>query len=154
MASNGRVADIAATVGETASGAASAVADKAGDAPSAIGDATSNAASAVGDAATHAAGTVKDAAPSKQQLRRGVDRVAQLAQESPFGLVITGACVGFLTGMLPGASASRLEAQAGFTKTGGRRGVRACDLPPCANNSPVVRTGGRILTRGRARMPC
>jgi len=94
------VADAAATVGETASGAASTVGDKAGDAASSIGDATSDAASAVGDAATRAAGTVTDAAPSRQQLKRGANQVAQLAQESPFGLVITGACVGFLTGML------------------------------------------------------
>ena len=65
-----------------------------------VGDTASDAASAVGDAATGAATAVKEAAPSKQQIKQGVNRVGQLAQESPFGLAITGACVGFLTGML------------------------------------------------------
>lgn len=69
--------------------AADAVADKAGDA-----------AHALSDAATHAASAVKEAAPSGAQLKRGVDRVGELAQQSPIGLVLTGACVGFLAGML------------------------------------------------------
>jgi len=94
------VAGAAAAVGDTASDAAHVVGDAASDAAHVVGDAASDAARTVGDAATSAAGAVKEAAPSRQQLKQGVSRVAELAQESPFGLAITGACVGFLTGML------------------------------------------------------
>ncbi len=87
-------------VKDAVSGAASTVGDTVSGAASAVGDTASDAASAVGDAAGGAATAVKEAAPSKQQLKQGVSRVGQLAQESPFGLAITGACVGFLAGML------------------------------------------------------
>jgi len=93
-------ADAAASVGETAHDAASAVGGAAQDAASKVGDVAGDAASAVSDATTQAASAVKEAAPSKEQVKRGAHRVAQLAQESPFGLAITGACVGFLAGML------------------------------------------------------
>ncbi len=87
-------------VKDAVAGAASTVGDTASDAASAVGGAATGAASAVGDAASGAASAVKEAAPSKQQIKQGVSRVGQLAQESPFGLAITGACVGFLAGML------------------------------------------------------
>jgi len=94
------VTDAADAVADKAGHAASAVSGAASDAVHAVGDAAGDAAHAVSDATTHAASAVKEAAPSRAQMRRGADRVAHLAQESPFGLVITGACVGFLTGML------------------------------------------------------
>ena len=65
-----------------------------------VGDTASDAAHTVGDAAAGAATAVKEAAPSRQQIKQGISRVGQLAQESPAGLALTGACVGFLAGML------------------------------------------------------
>ena len=80
--------------------AASAVGDRASDAASAVGDAAGGAASAMTGAVSDAAETVKEAAPSRQQLKRGAHRIGELAQDSPLGLALTGACVGFLAGML------------------------------------------------------
>jgi len=94
------VADAADAVADKAGDAASTVSGAAGDVAHAVGEAAGDAAHAVSDATTHAASAVKEAAPSRAQIKRGANRVAELAQESPFGLVITGACVGFLTGML------------------------------------------------------
>ena len=65
-----------------------------------VRETVADAAHTVGDAASGAAATVKHAAPGKQQLKQGFNRVGQLAQESPAGLALTGACVGFLAGML------------------------------------------------------
>lgn len=87
-------------VKESVAGAAQTVGDTASDAAHAVGDAASDAAHTVGDAASSAATAVKEAAPSTQQLKQGISRVGQLAQESPAGLALTGACVGFLAGML------------------------------------------------------
>ena len=76
------------------------VKESAAGAAQTVGDTASDAAHTVGDAASSAATAVKEAAPSKQQIKQGISRVGQLAQESPAGLALTGACVGFLAGML------------------------------------------------------